>query len=139
MQFPSLPGLAYSTVDVISGVLKTRKADSCSLQVCIFLIRNPIRDHFPEIFCKLKSTFKKFGQEFAFSSVAKFVLYACNSVLVKSGRLDISRRATFRKVPCACQVSQQNCKTQKLLVTLPKDGSTTDALSVILKILQTNK
>ena len=42
-----------STVDVISGVLKTRKAYSCILQVCKFLIRNPIRDHFLEIFCKL--------------------------------------------------------------------------------------
>ena len=41
-----------SKVDVISGVLKTLKAESCILQVCKFLIRNPIRDHFLEVFCK---------------------------------------------------------------------------------------
>ena len=50
-----------STVDVISGILKARKAESCSLQVCKFLTRNPIKDHFLEIFCKFKSTFIKFG------------------------------------------------------------------------------
>ena len=41
-----------STVDVISGVLKTLTAESCILHVCKFLISNPIRDHFLEIFCK---------------------------------------------------------------------------------------
>ena len=50
-----------SAMDVISGVLKTRKAESCSLYVCVFLIRNHIRDHFLEIFCKSQNTFKKFG------------------------------------------------------------------------------
>ena len=33
-------------MDITPGVLKTSKAESCSLQVCKFLIRNPIRDHF---------------------------------------------------------------------------------------------
>ena len=37
-------------MDVISGVLKTRKSESCSLYVCVFLIRNHIRDHFLDIF-----------------------------------------------------------------------------------------
>ena len=41
-----------STLDFISGFLKTRKAESCILQVYKFLIRIPIRDHFLEIFCK---------------------------------------------------------------------------------------
>ena len=49
-----------STVDVISGILKTHKAESCSLQFCKSLIRNPIRDHFQKTFCRLKSIFKKF-------------------------------------------------------------------------------
>ena len=63
-----------STLDVISGILKAHKAESCSLQVCKFVIRNPIRDHFLEIFCKLESTFKKFGWKFVFSSIAKCIL-----------------------------------------------------------------
>ena len=50
-----------SAMYVISGVLKTRKAESCSLYVCVFLIRNHIRDHFLEVFCKFQNTFKKFG------------------------------------------------------------------------------
>ena len=41
-----------STVDVISGVLKTLTAESCILHVCKFLIRNPIGNHFLEIFFK---------------------------------------------------------------------------------------
>ena len=41
-----------STVDVISGVLKTLTTESCILHNCKFLVRNPIRDHFLEIFCK---------------------------------------------------------------------------------------
>ena len=50
-----------SAMDVISGLLKTRKAESCSLYVCVFLIRNHIRDHFLEIFWKSQNNFKKFG------------------------------------------------------------------------------
>ena len=50
-----------SAMDVIKGVLKTRKPESCNLYVCVFLIRNHIRDHFLEIFCKFQNTFKKFG------------------------------------------------------------------------------
>ena len=50
-----------SAMDVISEVLKTHKAESCSLYVCVFLIRNYITDHFQEIFCKSQNTFKKFG------------------------------------------------------------------------------
>ena len=57
----------------ISGVLKTRKAGSCSLQVSDkvykFLIKNPIKNHFLEIFCKFQSTFKKFGWEFVLVSL----------------------------------------------------------------------
>ena len=37
-----------STVDFVSVVLKTRKAESCILQVYKILIRNPIRDHLQE-------------------------------------------------------------------------------------------
>ena len=47
-----------SAVDVVSGVLKTRKAESCILQVCKFLIRNAIRDHFLEIFSSFKPTLR---------------------------------------------------------------------------------
>ena len=50
-----------SAMDVISGVLKTRKAENCSLYICVFLMRNHIRDYFLEIFCKFQNTFKKFG------------------------------------------------------------------------------
>ena len=50
--------------DVISEVLKTPKAESYGLLVCEFLIKNPIRDPFLEIFRKFQSTFKKFGQKF---------------------------------------------------------------------------
>ena len=46
--------------DVTSGILKVGKIESCSLYVCLFLIRNHIRDHFLEIFCKFQNTFKKF-------------------------------------------------------------------------------
>ena len=41
-----------STADVISGVLKTLTPESYILQARKFLIRNPIRVHFLEIFCK---------------------------------------------------------------------------------------
>ena len=58
----------------ISGVLKTDKSECCSLQVCKFLMRNPIRDHFLKIFCKFQSTFNKFSWEFPFSSVANCIL-----------------------------------------------------------------
>ena len=64
-----------STVDVISGVLKTGQAESCSWQVCKFLIRrNSIRDYFLNIFFKFKSAFKKFGKESIFSSLATVIL-----------------------------------------------------------------
>ena len=53
--------LRYECYLTISGVLKTPKTESCSLYVCVFLIRNQIRDHFLEIFCKFQNTFKKFG------------------------------------------------------------------------------
>ena len=58
------------TVDVILGVLNTGKAESCSFQVCKFLIRNRIRDLFLENFC----TLKKFGWEFVFSSTVNCML-----------------------------------------------------------------
>ena len=58
------------TADVISGILKAGKTESCSLQVCKFLIRNYISDCFLKIFYNLQSTFKKFGREFVFSIVA---------------------------------------------------------------------
>ena len=45
-------GERNSTIDVISRVLKTLKAENCILHVSKFLIRNPIRDYFLEIFCK---------------------------------------------------------------------------------------
>ena len=41
-----------STGDVISGLLNIHTAKGCILHVCKFLIKNPIRDHFLEIFCK---------------------------------------------------------------------------------------
>ena len=66
-----------STVDAISTVLKICKAESCSLQVFKFLIRNPIRDYFLEIFCKFQITLKfgkEFNKEFVFSRVALCVL-----------------------------------------------------------------
>ena len=47
-----------SAMDVISGVLKSHKAESCN---CVFLIRNHIRHHFLEVFCKSQNTFKRFG------------------------------------------------------------------------------
>ena len=53
--------LRYECYLTISGVLKTPKTESCSLYVCVFLIRNQIRDHFLEIFCKFQNIFKKFS------------------------------------------------------------------------------
>ena len=50
-----------SAMDVISGVLKSHKAESCSLYVSVFLIRNHNRHHFLEVFCKSQHTFNKFG------------------------------------------------------------------------------
>ena len=61
-----------STGDVISGVLKTRKAEGCGLQACNFLKRNSIRDHFLEISCKFQGTFNKFGKELVFSLHKKY-------------------------------------------------------------------
>ena len=50
-----------SAMDVISGVLKTGMVESCNLHVCVFLIRNHIRDHSLEDFCKFQNIFKNFG------------------------------------------------------------------------------
>ena len=61
-------------MDVISGVLKTVKAESYGLYICVFLIRNQIRDHFLEIFCKFQNTSKKFGQVLISGSVANYML-----------------------------------------------------------------
>ena len=72
-----------SAMDVISGVLKTCKAESCGLYVCVFLIRNHIRDHFLQIFCKLQNTFKPANT-------------------IKRGLFKISRRVTFGNIPCTC-------------------------------------
>ena len=47
-----------SAMDVISGVLKTRKAESCSLNVCVFLIRSQIRDHSWKFFVNFKTPFR---------------------------------------------------------------------------------
>ena len=93
-------GERNSTVDVILGVLKTRQVDGGSSRVCKFLIKKTVRDHFLEIFCKLQSTFKKFDKEFVFSSVQ--TLYCKSATLVKRRLLKISRRATFRNIPCTC-------------------------------------
>ena len=72
-----------SAMDVISGVLKTCKAESCGLYVCVFLIRNHIRDDVLEIFCKLQNTFKPANT-------------------IKRGLFKISRRVTFGNIPCTC-------------------------------------
>ena len=89
-----------SAVNIISGVLKTPTAVCCILQVCKFLIRNLIRDDFLEIFCKFWRISNKLSQEFVFSSVQ--TLYCKPVFSVKRGLLKISRRATFRNIPCAC-------------------------------------
>ena len=47
-----------TTWDVISGVLKTRRAEGCSSQACNLLKKNSIRDPLPEIFCMFQSAFK---------------------------------------------------------------------------------
>ena len=130
-------GERNSTVDVILGVLKTRQVDGGSSRVCKFLIKKTVRDHFLEIFCKLQSTFKKSEQEFVFSSVQ--TLYRKSATLVKRRLLKISRRATFRNIPCTCQISGQSCKTLKFSVTLLKSDSTTDAVQPILKFWKQTK
>ena len=63
-----------STVDATIEVLKTRKEESCSLQVCKFLMRNISEYFFPANFFMIQRTFKKFGLEFSFSSVANYTL-----------------------------------------------------------------
>ena len=82
-------------MDVISGVLKTRKAESCSLHICVFLIRNHIRDHFLEIFCKFQNTFIK-----SLFLAALQTIYCKPVNLIKRGLFEISRRVTFRNIPC---------------------------------------
>ena len=49
-----------SVVDVIAGVLKRLTAESCVLQVCKFLIRNPIKDRLLGISCKFKASERNF-------------------------------------------------------------------------------
>ena len=95
-----------SAMEVFSGVLKTCKSESFSLQVCKFLIRNPIRDHFLEIFCKLKSTFKEMVKSLYL--VALQNAYCKPKTLVKRGFTEISRRAFFRNIPCTCYNLGQN-------------------------------
>ena len=60
-------------VDVISAVLKTQKPGSSSLQVCKFMIRNAITDHFQEIFVS-KHLQEILLLSFTFSSVANCIL-----------------------------------------------------------------
>ena len=48
------------TGDVITGALKTRKAEGCSLRACNLVKRKSIRDNSLEMFCKFQSTFKEF-------------------------------------------------------------------------------
>ena len=103
-----------STVDVILGVLKTHKLDGSSLQVCKFLIRKTIRDHFLEVFCKFQNTSKKFEKEFVFSSVQ--TLYCKPATLVKRRLLKICRAATFRNIPCTYWIFGQSCKTLEFLL-----------------------
>ena len=93
-------------MEVILGVLKTCKSESFSLQVCKFLIRNPIRHHFLETFCKLKSTFKKMVKSLYL--VALQNVYCKPKTLVKRGFTEISRRAFFRNIPCTCYNLGQN-------------------------------
>ena len=121
-------------MDIISGVLKTRKAESCCLQVCMFLIRNLLET----TSWKFSISFKTLVRNFVRSSflVALQTLYCKVATPMKRGFLEISRTVTFRKVPCN---SWQSCKILLLSVTLLKSDSTTDALTAIFIILGTNK
>lgn len=58
-----------STGDVITGALKTLKAEGFSLHACNLVKRKSIRNNFLEFFCKFQSTFKEFGQELICRSI----------------------------------------------------------------------
>ena len=88
------------TVDVASGILKARKAESFSLQVCKFLIRNLIRDHFLKFSTSLKVPSRNLVRGSLL--VALENVYCKPATLVKRRLLEISRRATFRNIPCTC-------------------------------------
>ena len=83
-----------STMDVISEVLKTRKPESCSLNVCVFLIRSQIRDHSWKFFVNFKTPFRNLVKcQFL---AALQILYCKPANPVKRGLFEISRKITFR-------------------------------------------
>ena len=58
---------------------------------------------------------------------------------VKRELLEISRKATFRNIPCTRYVFSTELQTAEVSLTLLKCDSTTDALPAILKFLRTNE
>ena len=87
-----------STVDVISGVLKTRKAESCSLCVCIFLIRNLLET----TSWKLSICFKTPLRNLVRSSflIALQTVYCKPATPITRRLLKNSRGVTFLNIPC---------------------------------------
>ena len=80
---------------------KNTQGWSCSLRVFKFLLKNPIRDHFPEIF---SVTFKTLLRNLVRSSflVALQIVWCKPATLGKKGLLKISRKVTFWNIPCKC-------------------------------------
>ena len=111
-------------------------AEGCSLAACKLLKRNSVRDHSLETSCILRSSFKKYGEKFIFSSVTSCRLQA--RIFVKTGTFAISRRATFWNVPAdVFKFSIELRNAESSPVPLLKSNSTTNALSAILEIIRT--
>ena len=105
---------------MLSQELKTRNTKSCSLQVCKFLKRNPVRDHLLGIFCKFQSNLKRFRSSFL---VASQTVCCKTATPVKGELLEIS----------AMHVVNFSTELQNVVsVTFLKCDSTTDALPAIL-------
>ena len=89
-----------STVKVISGVLNARKAESCSLQVCKFLIKTPLEITSWKFSVSFKGSLRNLVRT---SFLVGLQTVYCKPATPVEGVLpEISRRATFRNTPCLC-------------------------------------
>ena len=132
-----------STRDIISGVLKTRSAEGCSLQGCIITCKKGTS--FEIISWKFSVSFKAPLRKFVKSSflVALKTVDCKLATAVKRGlsrkvSREISREATFQNMPIhVLEISAKLQNAEIYTVTLLKSVSITDAHSTISKILGT--
>ena len=132
-----------STGDIISGVLKTRTAEGCSLQGCIVTYEKgtPLEI----ISWKYSVSFKAPLTNFVKSSflVALKTVDCKPATAVKRGlsrkiSRETSRKATFRNIPIhVLEISEKLQNGEIYTVTLLKSVSITDVHPTISKILGT--